>query len=220
MTCYYFTDFDKIDDDVYRNWLARVPDFRRELAMRFRFKRDALLSLASYLLLEKALSDRYGRSIRRPAFHWNEFGKPYLNQFEIKEKPPFFNMTHTDGIAVCSLAETEVGIDIERINSVNNSIIDMVCSLEERRFLDRSDDRAFHLARFWVLKESYLKAIGCGLSIDPKNIDFSSRFPKGFSFHIYSRISGFIASVCRRDHFDPEDGAESRWIPIGIDDLL
>ena len=208
MTCYYFTEFDKVNDDVYRHWLERVPEFRRRLALSFQRRQDALLSLASYLLLERALS------IHGLVFYWNEFAKPYLTPLLSRGGPPFFNLSHTEGMAFCVVAETEVGGDVERIADVNNEIIETICTPNEKWFLNHSETPEYHLTRFWVLKESYFKALGCGLSLDPKSVDFSDSFPQGYTFETVSDISGYVAAVCRHG-----SQAASHWINVCLEDL-
>ena len=206
--CHYFTEFDKIDDEVYRRWLERVPEFRRSLAQSFKRRQDAVLSLASYLLLERALSRR-GHE-----FYWNEFGKPYLMPQLSQGPPPFFSFSHTDGMAVCCFAETEVGVDVERIADVKDELAGTICTVKERRFLDRSGNPGYHLARFWVLKESYFKALGHGLSLDPRSVDFSGSFPHEFAFETFSDVPGYLAAVCRRGN-----EAVCRWSSVRFEEL-
>ncbi|MDR2762994.1 MAG: 4'-phosphopantetheinyl transferase superfamily protein [Planctomycetaceae bacterium] len=201
MSGYYFIDFESVDDICYQKWLQRAPEFRREEALRFRYRRDSLLSLSAYLLLE------YGTNLSRPSFYCNEFGKPYLSPQLEKSNTPFFNLSHTDGIAVCFIAKEEVGIDVEHLIEPKDSLIKYVCSDCEQRKLAQSSYPSELLTRYWVLKESYLKAIGRGLSVHPCEIDFSEYETDsfctndGYCFRIISSIlPKILIAVCQKTH--------------------
>jgi len=207
MKGFYFTETDKIDDAIFNAWLQRVPGFRRRKALAYRKREDAALSLASYLLLEHVL----GKT--NLVFHFNPHGKPYLSP----ETEPFFSLSHTRGIAACAVSETEIGVDVERIFPYDPEIAAMICCPAELRFLDGVTDKSFHLTRFWVLKESHLKAIGQGLSIDPRTIDILDEPDE--SFQLQTELPGVLLAVCQRPEVMETTWTHLRLIP-GTCDFL
>ena len=206
MPGYYFTDFENITETQYQHWLSMVPEDRVKLATAYRYQKDAMLSLAAYFLLELALKCYGEIKVHPPVFYRNEHGKPYLSPLQEQGSGPFFSLSHTNGIAACYLAENEVGIDVEQTISSGSKLVPTICSPEEQLFFEQSGYLDERLTRLWVLKESCLKSIGAGLSIEPRSLDFSryneettfsaTLLSKDFSFHLCSLLPGTFAAVC------------------------
>lgn len=99
-----------------------------------------------------------------------EHGKPYLKRF-----PQIcFNISHSNGIAVCAISQSGVGIDVERIGTFRSAVARRVLTEKEIEFLETltEHERGEMFYRFWTLKESYLKLDGSGLTRDPREIEF------------------------------------------------
>ena len=97
-------------------------------------------------------------------------GKPIVTGPTTAVRP--FNVTHTDGLVMCCVGELNhqtVGVDVERLSRrTDTSIADRYFSKPEITFLDRcrSDDaRRRTFLKIWTLKESFIKAIGTGLTM-------------------------------------------------------
>lgn len=84
-----------------------------------------------------------------------------------------------------------VGIDIETFANcrlINSDLEKVLLSQSQLELLDkvgyggqtRPDDRKREVLRLWVHKEAYLKAIGTGLSISPKEIELLERASGSF----------------------------------------
>lgn len=99
-------------------------------------------------------------------FHLAAHGKPQLAE------PPSaslqFNVAHTEGMVLCGLVDgLSIGVDIERLGRRTD------LGLAERYFAPSEVDWVFRqpeaeqlpaFLRVWTLKESFIKAIGTGLS--------------------------------------------------------
>lgn len=112
------------------------------------------------------------------------FGKPSLPDF-----PDFhFNSSHAGGKVVIATSRHPVGVDIESTSNcrlINSDLEKVLLSQSQIESLDRiysgdrndsadpnaSAGRKREVLRLWVHKEAYLKAIGTGLSISPKEIE-------------------------------------------------
>lgn len=110
-------------------------------------------------------------------FSFTQFGKPFVVAPEPLVRP--FNVAHTDGMVLCAIRRGgSVGVDVERISRRTD------VALAERYFakpeveyvLDHADAdgklRAF--LRVWTLKESFIKAIGTGLSMPLADFAFEN----------------------------------------------
>ncbi len=114
-------------------------------------------NITSKDLLEKILKENniHDRII------YNEYGKPYL-----KNNAIYFNISHSGIYTALVIADTEVGIDIEKIQMPKNALLH-VCTEEERKLINNAED----FTLMWVKKESYVKYLGIGISYGLKNVD-------------------------------------------------
>ena len=141
------------------------------------------------MLLEYGLRERYGIEFENGWLEEGVNGKPHLRPFP----DIHFNISHTEGLAVCAFADTPVGVDTEKVKKVRDPLVRRVLCREEQdvlyRFRDSADmingkevsvfddserEREFDTVffRYWTLKESYLKREGCGLTREPGEIRF------------------------------------------------
>jgi len=93
---------------------------------------------------------------------FGEKGKPHIGNL----KDVHFNISHSGNFVVCAVASVEIGIDVERIRKVNLRIAERFFSPSEIHDLMACDEenRIPYFITLWTIKESYLKAIGRGLT--------------------------------------------------------
>ena len=139
-------------------------------------------------------------------FSADENQKPYLKN----DKNFHFNCAHSGQWVVCAVDDAPVGVDIERVKSVDFDIANRFFSDEEYTTLMNvhKSERTAHFFRFWTLKESYLKAIGKGLrqSLGSFTIRYlekniiqlivNNEVVKKIFFKIYDIDSQYALSVC------------------------
>ena len=125
----------------------------------------------------------------------NKNGKPYLKN----NSALFFNISHSAELSMCVVSENEVGCDIQKIKSVNLDLSKRFFTENERDYIFSDSEYNYQLDRFlrlWTLKESVLKAVGLGLALDMRNIDFSLH--ETVSDDKASKINGEQGTVDRR----------------------
>ncbi len=150
----------------------------RRRAEKFYFPNDRLKYIVRRAALRYILGNYCGIEPARIRFGYNEFGKPFLIN-ETANNSVNFNISQTGEIAVCAVAfGAEVGVDVETIvkDKPNAEIAERFFSANEIEELrDTSADRkdaAFY--RCWTRKESFIKAIGAGLSYPLQNFSVST----------------------------------------------
>ncbi len=124
-------------------------------------------------LLHVGLKDLYGIGLEaqdQPAILKGEHGKPYLEDFPYIH----YNISHTDGMAACVIGDRELGIDVERIRPFRENVLRKVFSDSERLRMEElpEEERSQYFFRLWTLKESYLKAMGLGITVPLTSISF------------------------------------------------
>lgn len=100
-----------------------------------------------------------------------KMGKPYL-----ADRPDVrFNLSHADGIAACVVSDRECGIDCEKIRQFRPNVVKRAFSHKEKLMLDEAppEEKDTLFFRLWTLKESYVKAIGTGISFPLEKAEFS-----------------------------------------------
>lgn len=156
----------------------------------------------TYGLTEKDLDDlSYATGVH---------GKPYLKDFPHIH----YNVSHTDGMVICGFSDGEIGVDVERIRPFHDGILRKVMSDAERDFLESLEikERPEYFFRIWTLKESYGKAVGCGIAMSLSAVSFTLREKEnpicsipGFSFLQQSIDGEYILSVCRKGNEEIEE---------------
>jgi 4'-phosphopantetheinyl transferase len=133
--------------------------------------------LISHLKFREILAQYLTVTSREMRFHINEFGKPFL---AAAENPAGinFNLSHSGERMLLGLVRNaKIGVDIEEIRPESASL-----DVAARFFTDRENEELRSLSgreqveaffNCWTRKEAYLKALGCGLSIDPKDCEVS-----------------------------------------------
>ena len=140
-----------LDEEKYQFYYKKVPIFRKEKADKLRFQADKALSVGAWTLWE-IMREHYG----------------------VNEDAPF-NLSHSGHLVMCSLEDTgnvtiKVGCDLEQKKEPNFKIAKrFFCENEYRMIVD--NENMFY--RFWVLKESFMKATRLGMKLGMDTFEIS-----------------------------------------------
>ena len=127
----------------------------------------------------------------------NKYGKPSYENSDI-----YFNKSHTKDLSVAIIDNKSCGIDIEKIRTFNELMANKICSNEEIAFLNGVSNKDYYFTLLWVLKESFLKCVGVGLSVPMKKINFIKDNKinlemKNFKMK-YITLNKYIIAICRK----------------------
>lgn len=142
--------------------MARLPQSTRDLVERFRHTTGQQRKLTGELLVRAIASKKLGVSPEKISWEYSEKKKPFLGSHQDLH----FNISHSGDWVVAAFSVKPVGIDVEKIRKVNFSLADRFFSAEESRLLRNLplQQRVDLFFEIWTLKESYLKALGTGLT--------------------------------------------------------
>ncbi|NLN64429.1 MAG: 4'-phosphopantetheinyl transferase superfamily protein [Clostridiaceae bacterium] len=173
---------DPLDTRQFDKLIKTVSMEKRRRIYRFRMHEDAQRTLLGDILARYLVCKQHNVKNCELVFGTNAYGKPYLlNDTRIQ-----FNISHSGKWVVCSLHHLPVGVDIEQIKPVDISIAERFFSKSEVQSLMNKciSEREAYFYELWTLKESYIKAVGKGLSI-PLN-SFAINIEQGGNINIYN----------------------------------
>ncbi|MGK0550650.1 4'-phosphopantetheinyl transferase family protein [Enterococcus faecalis] len=153
---------DEIEPERWKSLLNYIEADRRDSIEKFRFYVDKKRSLIAGLLVKAMVNEVYPSQNSEIAFFKNYYGKPYIKGFS----NIYFNISHSGDFVCCSISDTEVGVDIEKINTnLDIEFFENIFSDEEwSQVMDKKSNNYDVFFSLWTLKESYVKKIGRGLS--------------------------------------------------------
>lgn len=127
--------------------------------------------IVAHGILRQLIAHITRKPVQTLVFSTNTYGKPHLEDNAIH-----FNMSHSENkLAYIFSTHSEVGIDIEvgRDNLTTQEIAYSALSQEELRiFLNLpSAEQNKYFYKLWTMKEALLKAVGCGLNYDLKQVN-------------------------------------------------
>jgi len=148
-----------------------------------RFKRANLRRnfIAARGNLRMILGQKLGCKPKEIVFGYSDRGKPYLQNPPIIDKGIYFNLAHSQDLAIYAVSsDREVGIDLEYINPQCDidRIAQRYFSPSEYKLIKEFGDRDSSLAiqafyQAWTLKEAYGKATGQGIANILEGLDVS-----------------------------------------------
>jgi 4'-phosphopantetheinyl transferase len=148
------------------DWLTRDEQRR---AVSFAFPRHRLEYTLAHALARAVLAGWLGGDPMSVPIRVGRYGKPYIDA----PAAPCFSLSHGGDAVVCAVSpRAPIGVDIEsrRAPQTFEAIRLAACTAgEQRRLQGLPPTQAADTAlRWWVVKESVLKADGRGLGVDPR----------------------------------------------------
>lgn len=184
----------------YRGWLSQQELTRLH---RFRFMRNQKEFLLGKALTRYVLARYCGNIPRKIGFKYNAYSKPFIDP----DVGINFNLSHSQGtivLAVCLSGEIGVDIEFLDLTKSDTSLPKRYFAPQEYQYLSGLSPRKQTQAFFslWTLKESYIKAVGHGLSLPLSDFAFdlsgselgskrfsSSKTDEFYWFHQLARVS-------------------------------
>ena len=175
ITVYYAKVFPFLEKDAFLRYLNKVEEGRRKKLQRMKDLGSRNRTLAAGCLLHDALCERLGLPMQTEgAFEigYEKEGKPYL----IKEPEVCFNLSHSGEYVSCAVADTTVGVDIQKKVPAKSKIAERFFTDADNRKLSvcGEAEREELFFRMWSIRESFLKFTGKGLGqgMDSFEIDW------------------------------------------------
>lgn len=179
----YLLDLKELNDDnTFLFFFNKLNKVQKEKVKEYSLRKKQNILLSEYLL--------YNYFFSNEDFFYNQYGKPYL-------KNKYFNISHADNYLLLGIADEEIGVDMQKITFKKN--VEKLFSEEEQNLLKTAKEKMF--TRYWVLKESYAKYLGVGIS---KKILQETIKKKDVYFYEYEDLNGYMIAVCLKNKYQKE----------------
>lgn len=153
-----YADVSKLD--INKEY-PQLSQYRKEKIKKLKQEKDKKLSLGAELLLIKAIKTYYPKTVLPLEIETNQFGKPTIKGVS----DFYFNLAHSQDIAVCAISDKPLGVDTEHISRVSEKIRDRYFTENEKK-LD--------FGYIWTRKEAVVKAEGTGITVGLDTFDVSN----------------------------------------------
>ncbi|WP_034328790.1 4'-phosphopantetheinyl transferase family protein [Alkaliphilus transvaalensis] len=152
-----------ISKDQFNQLMERISQEKRIRIKKFYHLMDLKRSLIADILVRCEIRKKVGLLNQAINFEVNSYGKPYLKGID----DFYFNISHAGDWVVIACDHATLGVDIEEIKPVDLAIAKRFFSNEEYKDLIAIEkaSQLDYFYKLWALKESFIKAVGRGLSI-------------------------------------------------------
>ena len=163
MQIFALNSLEPISDFTFRKLLSKTSREKQERIKKLAKPDDVKRVLFADILLRSVLKNELQISNEKIEYENNEYGKPFLKG----DYGLYFNLSHAGDWVVCAIDNELIGIDIEKIYPVGFEIAARFFSEEEYKMLMEKpiEEHQPFFFDIWTLKESYIKAIGKGLTL-------------------------------------------------------
>jgi len=198
----------RINKDIELSTFNKLTEYtsieNKEKISDFFSYKDSQRTLIGDLLARYIICKKYNMKNTDIIFFKNEYGKPFLKNY-----PHFyFNISHSKDYVVCAVSDMPIGIDIELVKNINLNVAKRFFSASEYNYLltQPKEEQLDYFYKLWTLKESYIKAVGKGLSIPLNSFSInicnddititSRKQPTTYIFYHYNISFDYKLSIC------------------------
>lgn len=151
---------------------------------KFVYRKDVRASLAGRLLMRKFVNEHAGLPYDGITFIRDEHGRPSLKDNAVNVS---FNVSHQGSYTVLAgeVRDVKLGVDVMELEYRGGKSVSEFFRIMNRNFSaaewqeikgsvpGKSETEQISMfCRHWALKESYVKALGVGIVVDLRSIDF------------------------------------------------
>ncbi|MDE7281017.1 MAG: hypothetical protein K2N36_04695, partial [Ruminiclostridium sp.] len=115
--------------------LSKIPEWRREKALKCKSFNDRVNGAYAYLILQYLMKSGFGASDTAP-FRYGEWGKPYFSESTL-----FFSISHSKCAVGAAVSETEIGFDTADHRNIREELAGRICSPSELTEFQKSEDK-------------------------------------------------------------------------------
>lgn len=194
-------------EDFYKRINLHLPEGLQSKIDSFRFVADKQRSLMGNLIVRQFYAKTLNLNPMKIEFDYNEHEKPSL-----KNHPKaHFNISHSGDYVVVAFSDCPVGVDIEKNKGNRLKVAKRFFTREELDDLNAFPEEQKQIDYFytlWTLKESYMKALGNGISMSLSSFSFKKFYTDyrlsysaedmGYQFTTYKVHPDYVCHLCSK----------------------
>lgn len=209
-----------ISDSDFQQAYARAELSRQRKIDAYLHREDKERSLVGDMLIRLMLFRHFGYVSLKVPFSADRFGKPYLEG----QCGMHFNISHAGDWIVSAVDSSPIGIDVERIRSIDMAVANHYFSDAEQERLKAvpPENKLSYFFDLWTLKESYIKGIGKGLneplrlftidlSVNEIKLISTKKKDAVWKFRQYEIDRAYKLSICAANDNFPNQVTEVAW---------
>lgn len=141
-------------------------------ASRFKFDIHRDRFIVSRGILRHLLSHYLQIKPENIIFSYGKHGKPFLKNVDLH-----FNVSHSEDMAVFAFANSEVGVDIEKIKTFKEDVAKRFFNHNEYQQLMQlpKEEQLEGFYQIWSKKEAFIKLIGTGVFVSLQSFSVDAR---------------------------------------------
>lgn len=191
----------------YQNIFSFLPTAVQQKVDAFKFPSDQQRSLMGDLMVRHFYSQKLDFNPVDIDFEYNEHQKPLLKN----SGEEYFNISHSGDYVVVAFSDQPVGIDIEVMKKDRRNIAERFftpCEITDMNEAGSEEYQIKYFYQLWTLKESYMKAIGDGLTMSLSSFSFAkneegfylskSKYGAEWFFHSQEWNGNAYLSICSK----------------------
>ncbi|CAG8524789.1 16204_t:CDS:2 [Funneliformis caledonium] len=170
-------------DEQYQQVLSFVQPEEKSRINRFHSIEDAKLALIGRCLMRLLFCKIYKSKWTSIQFSRTKENKPILVKPDFDHVINFNISHHGDWVVLVAGESSLIGVDLMKVELPFNQTIDEFFEILKEQFSDYEWNvitnpnhtrfqQLHQFYQYWCLKESYVKAVGLGLNLDLKSIEF------------------------------------------------
>lgn len=179
----------------------RLPSSVLKKIRAFKFPADQQRSLMADLMVRLYYSQKLNLDYRAIEYDFGVHDKPVLKGY----KAEFFNISHSGNHVVVAFSDQTVGIDVEAIKKDRRNIAQRFFTESEIKDMNSmlgEGEQIRYFYQLWTLKESYMKAIGDGMTMSLSSFAFNKKESEfQLLFSKYDSNWQFYSSIWKADAF-------------------
>lgn len=206
-------------ESVPDNWQSAgrhllSPDENERAA---KFKRGGDDYINTRIFMRNTLATYLNLSPEKLIFDRNPYGKPFLRGEEL-----VFNLSHSRQWAVLAVGiNCDLGIDVES-TSDRRSILDIAThyfhsdEIAQLNSMTDPDQQKDYFFRLWTLKESFLKALGTGISTGLDKVNFNINSVTDISAEFSPELQLKNPNDWQFFQFELQDASVKSWCAVAV----
>lgn len=183
----------------FKNFYSILSESEKEKFNKLIKDNDKKLLLLSRYLLKQLIEQNTNFIYDNTSIKYNENGKPMIENIS-------YNISHSNEYCAVAVSNNQIGIDIEKIRTIDLKIMDIFCTESEKKYIINSDNPYKSFFEIYCLKEAYFKMLGTNLK-NLKDIEFSfgstisSNSKQNITITLNYDITNYIIAIIENNNY-------------------